>query len=84
MGFGQVFGLTEEPRDELELSDVMFVVLSREGSGVAREIEASNGKAMLVDSVVIEWIIIARLVGSDGSHADDGVMRRLGRDMSER
>lgn len=68
--------MTENPRKELELSDVVFAVDVVIVDGVADEVEAGDAEALFIDSIVEERVS-GISVGSlgDVSNADNGIMR---------
>ncbi len=68
-GFGEVGALAKNPRNELELRNVVFVIGVRIINGVADEIETGDAETFLVDGIVEEGVAVG-----DVSDADHSVM----------
>ena len=54
--------LSEDPRNEFELGDIVFAVDMIIVNGVADEIEAGDAEAFFVGAIVEKWIIFSRAV----------------------
>ena len=71
LNIGDGAALTKQPGDEFKLSEVVAAVGDGVIDGVAREVEAGDAEAVLVDGVVIERVGLT-VRGSDGGYTDNG------------
>ncbi len=81
--FGDGSTLAEDPRDELELGDIVAVGFDFMKNGVVGKKKTGHTEAFFVDGVVKERIIIAVRIRSDERNAHDGIVRIEGVLMAE-
>lgn len=84
LGFGDGGALTENPRYEFELGDVIFAVDVFIVNGVADEVQTSDAEAFFVDGVIEQRIVFWLVAGEkvrrnfgDIGNADHGIMSGL-------
>jgi len=77
-GFGHGGALAQKPGDQLEGSNIMALRGRLAVMGIAHEIQPRHGKALLVDRIKIQGIVIHHM-----GHTDDGMMLRHGRPVAE-
>lgn len=73
--FGDGGTLSEQPRDEFELGDIVASRFDFMENGVASEEEASHAEAFFVDGVVEQRIVVAVRIRRDERNSHDSIMR---------